>query len=234
MRKSIFLFSSWLILTGMLFQSQSVVADDTDMNIHIDAANGKAIYDEGKGDATACVGCHGKKALGMDSMGAPRLANISQMYIIKQLNDYASGKRTDPGAAMNGIAKGLNEQDLRDVAAYLDSFEYKTEPSNLNALGKKVGNPKKGKLIMTEGIKPKVPACQDCHGFSGRSPNFPQIHHQKYVYLVNQLNSYRDGSRANDKAIDNVGIMRGIAKKLTDENIEDVAAYLSTVTNLTP
>ena len=239
MRKSTFMFSSWLLLSAFTLQPQAVFAADAAVNIRADVANGQTIYNEGKGDATACNGCHGEKALGMDAMEAPRLANIGQIYLIKQLDDYASGTRTDPGngAVMNDVAKALNEQDRLDVAAYLDTLEYATEPSDLKALaadGTKVGDPNKGVLIVTKGIKPLVPACQDCHGLSGRAQNVPAIHHQKYVYLVNQLKRYRDGSRANDKKIYKDGIMRGIAKKLDDENIADIAAYLSTVTELTP
>ena len=239
MHKSTFMFMSWLMLTAITLQSQAVFAGDAPANIRADVAKGQTIYNEGKGDATACGGCHGEKALGMDAMAAPRLANVGQRYVIKQLIDYAAGKRTDAGAgaAMNDIAKALNEQDRRDVAAYLDTFEYVTEPSDLKSLaadGGKVGDPKNGKIIMTKGIKRLVPACQDCHGLSGHAPNIPAIHQQKYVYLVNQLNSYRNGSRANDQLVYKVGIMRGIAKKLTDENIADIAAYLSTVTSLKP
>jgi cytochrome c553 len=239
MRKSTFMFLSWLMLSAVTLRSQAVFAGDAPANLRADVAKGQAIYNEGKGDATACSGCHGEKALGMDAMGAPRLANIGQMYVIKQLTEFASLKRIalGGGAPMNDITKALNEQDRRDVAAYLDSFEYETEPSDLKALAAdigKVGNPKKGKIIMTKGIIHLVPACQDCHGFSGRDPNVPAIHQQKYVYLLNQLNSYRDGSRTNDRAVYKVGIMRGIATKLSDENIADIAAYLSTVTDLAP
>jgi cytochrome c553 len=238
MRKSTFVISS-LLLSAILLESPAVLAADAAVNIRADVTNGETIYNQGKGDATACSGCHGEKALGMDAMEAPRLANIGQIYLIKQLDDYAAGKRNDPGngAVMNDVAKALNEQDRLDVAAYLDTLEYATEPSDLKALaaeGSKIGNPKKGKIIMTKGIKPLVPACQDCHGFSGRAPNVPAIHHQKYVYLVNQLKRYRDGSRENDKKIYKDGIMRGIAKKLDDENIADVAAYLTSVTDLKP
>ena len=239
MRKSTFMFLSWLMLSAVTLQSQTVFAGDAVANIRADAANGQTIYNEGKGDATACAGCHGEKALGVDAMAAPRLANIGQIYVFKQLMDYAAGKRTDTGAgaAMNDIAKALNEQDRHDVAAYLDSFEYATESSDLKALaadGAKIGNPNKGKIIMTKGIKPLVPACQDCHGFSGRAPNIPAIHQQKYVYLVNQMKNFRDGSRTNDQTVYKTGIMRGIVKKFSDENIADIAAYLSTVTSLTP
>lgn len=239
MRKPTLNFLPWLILSFAALQSAEMSAAGTVANIRADIANGQAIYSEGKGDATACAGCHGEKALGMDAMGAPRLANIGQKYILKQFIDYAAGNRNDAGmgAPMNGIVRALNEQDRIDVAAYLDSLEYQTESSDLKALaadGGKIGNPKKGRDIMSKGIKPLVPACQDCHGLSGRAANIPAIHQQKYVYLVNQLARYRDGSRNNDRKIYKDGIMRGIAKKLSDENIADIAAYLSTVTSLNP
>jgi cytochrome c553 len=238
MCKSTFIFSA-LLLSAAMLQSTAVLAEDAAANIRADISNGETIYNQGKGNAMACGGCHGEKALGMDVMEAPRLANIGQIYLIKQLDDYAADKRNDPGngAVMNDIAKALSEQDRLDVAAYLDTLEYATEPSDLKTLeaeGNKIGSARKGKTIMTRGIKPLVPACQDCHGFSGRARNVPAIHHQKYVYLVNQLKRYRDGARTNDKKIIKDGIMRGIAKKLSDENITDIAAYLTTVTDLNP
>lgn len=238
MRKPTFIVTS-MLLSAVMLQPPAAVAAEATANIRADVTNGETIYTQGKGDATACAGCHGEKALGMDAMESPRLANIGQIYLVKQLDDYAAGKRNDPGngAVMNDVAKALSEQDRLDVAAYLDTLEYATEPSDLKALeaeGNKIGNAKKGKTIMTKGIKPLVPACQDCHGFSGRAQNVPAIHHQKYVYLVNQLKRYRDGIRTNDKKIYKDGIMRGIAKKLSDENIADIATYLTTVTDLKP
>lgn len=239
MRKSTFMFSSWLMLSAVTLQSQAVFAGDAAANIRADVAIGQTIFNEGKGDAAACQGCHGEKALGNDGMGAPRLANIGQRYVIKQLTEFATDKRiaAGAGAAMTDFAKALNEQDRHDVAAYLDSLEYEMEPSDLKSLaadGTKVGNPEMGKAIVTKGIKGLVPACQDCHGFNGRAPHIPAINQQKFVYLVNQLSSFRDGSMANDPAVEKVGIMRRIAKLLTDENIADIAAFLSTAPRITP
>jgi cytochrome c553 len=172
-------------------------------------------------------------------MGAPRLANIGQAYIIKQLTEFAADKRTPSGAgaAMNGFAKALNENDRRDLAGFLNTLDYEVDPSDLKGLvadGNKVGKPELGKLIVTQGIKGKVPACQDCHGFNGRDPRFPAINQQKFVYLVNQLNNWRDDSRANDPTVDKVGIMRGIAKKLSDDDILNIAAFLSTAPRVSP
>jgi len=119
MRKSTFMFSSWLTLSAVMLQSQAIFAADAPANLRADVTKGQTIYNEGKGDATACGGCHGEKALGMDAMGAPRLANIGLAYIVKQLTDFAADRRTPDGAgsAMNGFAKALTEQDRRDGAA---------------------------------------------------------------------------------------------------------------------
>ncbi|MBI5430085.1 MAG: c-type cytochrome [Nitrosomonadales bacterium] len=239
MRKPTFVFLSWLMLSAVTLQPQAVFADDTIANNRADVANGQTIYNEGNGDTAGCGDCHGKKGLGIDAKEAPRLANLGQIYAIKQLDDYALGKRIAPGvgAVMNDIARMLSDQDRLDVSAYLDSLEYEAEPSNLKALaadGIRIGDPKNGKIIMARGIKPLVPACKDCHGMSGRSQNIGAIHQQKYVYLVNQLKRYREGHRVNDQEVNKVGIMRGIAKHLTDENIADIAAYLSTVSNSAP
>lgn len=237
MNKFKFMLSLWFMMAVSVLQLGTATAGELTAGINI--ARGQTIFNEGKGDAAACQGCHGEKALGNDAMGAPRLANIGQGYVIKQLTEFAANKRipSGAGAAMNDFAKALNEQDRRDLAGYLNTLEYEIDPSDLKGLaadGNKVGNPDLGKLIVTQGVKGKVPACQDCHGFNGRDPRFPAINQQKFVYLVNQLNSWRDDSRANDPMVDKVGIMRGIAKKLSDDDIVNIAAFLSTAPRVLP
>jgi cytochrome c553 len=242
MRKFTLISSSLLVLATTILTTGTASAAGTQVGINASrgiADNGALIFNEGKGDAAACQGCHGEKALGNDSMGAPRLANIGQTYIIKQLTELAADKRTPEGAgaAMNDFAKALNEQDRRDLAVYLDTLEYQIDPSDLKGLaadGVKIGKPELGKILVTEGIKGKVPACQDCHGFNGRDPKFPAINQQKYVYLINQLNHWKDGSRANDPEVEKVGIMRGIAKKLSEDDILNIAAFLSTAPRNAP
>jgi cytochrome c553 len=237
MSKFKFMLSSFILLAVSVLQSGAAVAAESTIGINI--SNGETIFNEGKGDAAACQGCHGEKALGNDAMGAPRLANIGQGYVIKQLTDFAADRRTPDGAgaAMNGFAKALSEQDRRDLAGYLNTLDYEIDPSDLKGLatdGNKVGDPNLGKIIVTQGVKGKVPPCQDCHGFNGRDPRFPAINQQKFVYLVNQLNNWRSDSRANDPTVDKIGIMRGIAKKLTDDDIVNIAAFLSTAPRVSP
>ena len=199
--------------------------------------NGKKIFENGKGDnVPACSTCHGEKAMGNDAMGAPRLANVGYTYIVKQLTNFAEDKRKDLTMdQMNGIAKGLTEQDRRDLAAYEDSFPPNPEPSDLKSLkadGTQIGEAYKGQILVNYGVEGGASACQSCHGSNGRGadPIYPKIAQQKYVYLVNQLTHWRDSSRANDP----MGQMQKIAHKLSDEDIRNAATFLSQVTENTP
>jgi len=193
--------------------------------------NGKNIYFNGKGDVPACASCHGQEGLGDDAMGTPRLAGQSFTYIRKQLEDYASDKRTDTTMfVMNANAKGLSEQDRIDVAAYLFHWEQPYKGSDLKAveeLGQPVGKRYLGKSIVIYGAPERgITSCYACHQYNGRGsfPMYPELVGQKYVYLVNQLKKWRDESRANDPAAQ----MRKVAKHMTDEDIHNVATYLTT------
>jgi len=197
--------------------------------------NGMKIFAEGKGSVPACSSCHGEDAMGNDMMGTPRLAGQIPQFIRKQLSDFANDRRTDTTMfVMNTNAKGLSEQDHRDLAAYVSTLAKKpsvsaSAASNLDELranGVEVGTPYLGKSIVNRGVPEKgVPACRSCHDYNGRGvdPIYPKIGEQKYVYLVNQLKKWRDGSRANDP----MGQMRAVAKNLSDEEIHNVASYLT-------
>ncbi len=197
-----------------------------DGKVTVSISAGKKIFLEGKDDVSPCQSCHGPAALGIDEQQTPRLAGIGYAYVVKQLTNFANDERIN--VLMNVMAKGLNEQDRRDVAAYLNTLPPATEPSDLAALkaaGNDIGEPYRGQILVRYGVRGKVPACQSCHGYNGRGsdPVYPAIGQQKYVYLVNQLKNWRDGSRANDP----LGQMRAIAKNLSDQDIYDAAAFLS-------
>lgn len=241
MRKSIIKYSSVLVLAVALV-SGSALADalfghpSEEGAMNGDLANGKKIFNEGKGAASACMACHGPTAWGMDALGAPRLANLGYPYIVKQLTDLAEGRRTPTGAGavMPVFAQALSAQDRRDVAAYVNSLNDDVELSDLKAIkdgGQPVGEKYRGQILVKYGVLGKVSACSSCHGFNGRgaAPIFPVIGQQKYTYLVNQLHNWRDASRANDP----YGMMRAIAKNLTDDDINNVAAYLSSAPRTT-
>lgn len=69
--------------------------------------------------------------------------------------------------------------------------------------------------------------CMGCHGIDGYrnaypSYRVPKLGGQKAAYLVAALNGYRDGSRPHPT-------MGAQATSLTDQQIEDIAAYLATL-----
>ncbi|MGX2041963.1 c-type cytochrome [Methylocaldum sp. MU1018] len=72
----------------------------------------------GQGKAESCGGCHGEDGNTTDP-NFPRLAGQYESYLVKALEDYKSGARKN--AIMNGIAEGLSEEDMKDIAAYYAS-----------------------------------------------------------------------------------------------------------------
>ena len=70
----------------------------------------------------------------------------------------------------------------------------------------------------------KSTTCAACHGPNGISPNdlWPNLAGQKQAYLVKQLKAFRDGQRADP-------MMAPMASSLTDQDIEDLAAYYASL-----
>lgn len=68
--------------------------------------------------------------------------------------------------------------------------------------------------------KKKARACQVCHGKGGVStnPTYPVLAGQHAQYIVKQLKAFRSGTRKDP-------IMNGMAAPLSDQDMEDVAAY---------
>ncbi len=205
-------------------------------------ANGESIFKSGKGDVPACISCHGQDGMGDDNLRTPRLAGQISQFILKQLTDFATDKREDTTMfVMNANAKGLSEQDRIDVSGYLSQLGQtgvvnRAPTSNIKELvanDTEVGKSHLGKAIVNFGdLDRGISACRSCHGFNGRGvdPIYPKIGQQRYTYLVDQLNKWRDGSRHNDL----MEQMQIIARQLTDDDIKNVATYLTAAPPTTP
>ena len=72
--------------------------------------------------------------------------------------------------------------------------------------------------------KDKAVACAGCHGVNGisRNPMWPNLAGQNSGYLSLQLRNFRDGKRIN-------AIMNTLSKTLTNEDIDNLAAYYSSL-----
>src|ERR1700716_2381333 len=86
------------------------------------------------GDAAAgsqktqmCVGCHGIpgwRTAFPEVYKVPKLGGQPEAYIVKALQEYRSGDRSDP--SMRAIATSLSDKDIADLAAYYASPPPKT------------------------------------------------------------------------------------------------------------
>jgi cytochrome c553 len=78
-----------------------------------------------------------------------------------------------------------------------------------------------GAQIVAHGTPGGAIACARCHGYDGTSDGsgaFPILAGQSAYYLTGQLRNYASGTRQN-------ALMSSIAKGLTDDEIQSVAAY---------
>jgi cytochrome c553 len=182
-----------------------------------DTETGKQIAAEGKGAAIACAGCHGANGTPASGIPFPRLAAVPVEYIAKQLFDYRDGSRPNP--VMAPIAKTLSDAEIASLARYyaLQGPPSKNTPS--------VVPPKRGRQLARYGDNAlAIPACVDCHGSddTGGGPILPPLA-QPAAYTSSQLQAFRTGERRNDAD----RVMRELARRLSDADIEALADYYS-------
>lgn len=180
----------------------------------------------GEGKAGLCGGCHGFDGNSEDAT-FPRLAGQYEAYIAKQVVDFQKGLRTNNETMAAMAATVASVEDARDIGAYFRKQKMAKKP--LQPVDNKLAE--KGEKLFHEGNpKNNVYACVNCHGERGRGkgPNvsaFPVIGGQHRDYLIKELKDFREGTRSNDPA----GMMSDIAKRLTEEEIQALANYLSSL-----
>ncbi|MEX0732515.1 MAG: cytochrome c4 [Aquisalimonadaceae bacterium] len=164
-----------------------------------------------------CAACHGADGNSTNSEW-PKLAGQGERYLLEQLKAYKSGDRNDP--IMMGQVADLSEQDMKDLAAYFSDQQMEVGGANPDLA-------EQGESIYRGGLPDKgVAACIACHGPAGggmAAAGFPRIGGQHATYTAQQLQQYRSG----DRSTDGNRMMRAIAEKLSDEEIEAVASYIS-------
>jgi cytochrome c553 len=179
---------------------------------------------DGATKAALCAACHGPSGNSVNPEW-PRLAGQSAVYVAEQLRLFRSGVRDNP--TMKPLAATLKDQDIDDLAVYYEAQTptgLEADPSYWQA----------GEAVYLSGDRSReVPACVACHGPVGRgnlAAGYPALRAQQSVYVAKQLNDYASGARyagANAPAGDpNAVMMLTIAKRLTPEEIRDVASYV--------
>jgi len=191
----------------------------------------------GKTKSAACAACHG--ADGNSLAGAfPKLAGQGERYLVKQMKDIQCGalsaseqkqRKCDgrPVPQMTGQLDNLSDQDLADIAAY-----YAGQATSVGQA--KEALVQKGEAIYRGGISEKgVAACTACHSPTGKGngpAGFPALSGQHADYVATQLKAFRkaaDGDKTGRMNDGETSVMRDIAYRMSDGDIEAVSSYVS-------
>jgi cytochrome c553 len=226
---------------------------------------------KGRGAALACGSCHLMSGLGHPE--SADLTGFTSAYLVQQMADFKSGARVD-FARMNGIAKAMTDEEVRQAADWFASLprqrfvrvvEAAMVPRTLvgqgrmrflepaggtEPIGKRIitvpdnqelvrlrdprsgftayvppGSLARGKALAETGGG-KTVACSVCHGAGMKGlANVPRLAGVHPIYLVRQLYLFKDGTRNGPDA----PLMRNPVAPLTDDDIIDLAAYLSSL-----
>ena len=167
------------------------------------------------GFTAVCAACHGADG-NSGTPENPKLAAQHPQYLIKQLQEFKSGKRNN--AVMKGLASTLSDDDMRNIAYWVTSKQAKpgfAKDKELVAMGER---------IYRGGIADRhVAACAGCHSPNGAGipAQYPRLSGQHADYSVAQLTAFRDGVRLNSLP------MTQVAAKLNDREIKAVADYVA-------
>jgi cytochrome c553 len=158
-----------------------------------------------------CEACHGPNGNSTIPTN-PNLAGQTWRYIYIELKDFNEGRRSDE--QMTPIAKELSRDDMIALGNWFAAQkpapnQFKADPAKVTA-GQKVSD---------------AVLCPMCHlgGFSGQN-EIPRVAGQNYEYVVKQLQDFKHKRRTND-----AGNMTSVAATLSDQDIENLAHYITTL-----
>lgn len=211
------MFVALLALSATAFAADEPKADAAKAAAKADPAKGSALYSSG--DAArgipACVSCHGDNGNSNISTN-PKLAGQHEAYLAKQLHNFAGKDRVN--AIMSGYAKQLQEDEIKNLAAFLSAQAPKA------GAAKNKDTVEIGKKIYRAGIAEKnVPACAGCHGPNGAGipAQFARLAGQHQDYTLAQLTAFSGGQRSNSPQ------MVTISKRLSQDEMKAVADYVA-------
>ncbi len=172
--------------------------------------------------ARRCEKCHGTEGFS-DTGEVPNLASMDKLAFWKQLEDFRTGKRNSP--LMQPSAAVLTRRDEADLDAYYALLPAIPDPQDSRVQQTEKLDPQTTEIaarIVTLGDGTRgIPPCQACHGPVGTVKGAPSLATQNADYILDQLDNFADGSRANDINLP----MRTIAHQLTEEERKALSLY---------
>jgi cytochrome c553 len=162
-----------------------------------------------------CARCHGSESEPPRSNLVPVLQGQSVEYLVGALRAYANGTRQS--GIMQPPARSLSDEQQRKVAEYYAGLKQPTRKPD----GKATGNADE---IARNGIPAQeIPPCLQCHG-ADALPAFPRLAGQNAEYMALKLRVWKNGLKP---LSDNAEIMAPIARRLSEQQIDELAAHFS-------
>lgn len=179
-----------------------------------DLASAKGIF------VSQCLKCHVNNGRGDLQGDYPDLTLQTTPFVAQALYAFHSGAR--PSDKMRQVTEGLSLADMNNLAHYVNSLS--PEP----ALAKPdAAAASRGAALATRGDPVRgVPACLSCHDANGVAalPLVPRLQGQNVFYLRKRLAVFAEPYSMNLSALNP---MPQIARKLTDQERSDLAAYFA-------
>lgn len=174
--------------------------------------------ENGEAKSLPCTACHGPAGNSSNALW-PNIAGQNAPYILAQLKAFRDGSRQDP--LMSGQAMVLSDEDMADLAVYYESLQPAAQsvkdPSSVD----------RGEALYRGGdSEAGVAACIACHGPTGNgnpAAKYPALRGQHADYTAKQLRDYKSGARVSDGK---TRVMRDIAERLSEEDIEALSSYV--------
>jgi cytochrome c553 len=204
-------FSSAALSLSVILFTASAMAQDVKGDIKV-----------GEKKASMCIGCHGiqgYQASFPEVYRVPMISGQNGKYIAAALKAYKEGERKHP--TMRSVAASLSDQDMADFGAY---YEQHGRAGAAAAPAASKAPSAKVKAILDKS------ACATCHGANFSKPLDPSQpklagQHKDYLYL--SLKAYK--TEGNAKVGRSNGVMAGIVKPLSLDEMKELANYISSL-----
>ncbi len=176
-----------------------------------------------------CVPCHGPDGGGIATLESPAIAGMEQWYVEGQLRNFQDNVRGDQpedlaGLRMRPMARTLElEGDVEAVAEYIASLDA------IAPVATGQGDATAGEAAYA--------VCSACHGVNGEgnsAMSAPALAGLDDWYIVAQLQKFKSGLRGTKPEDVPGATMRPMAKRLEDEAMEDIAAFIQTLSPKQP
>jgi cytochrome c553 len=204
------------LMTGVMKkQAQNLTESEIEVLASYIPTLGKKVELDGQALYKKCAGCHGLKGQNVALGGSKVIQRCSKQKLTKKLKGYRDGQFSGLRVPiMEEQVAGFSDRDIEVLASYINSFKEKKVCKSA------VSDKAKGKDIFQ--------ICAGCHGAKGEK-NALSYSNKIQGWDVQKVSKALKGYRAGTYGGLMGSVMKKEVSKLSDEDIKNVASYISTL-----